>query len=208
MTNPADAILDLHRRIDLCTRCQAEVGHGYAKIRGLRRGSVAGVMVVGEQPGSNEAARAVAFAGPAGKVLEKWLVASGADPDEPRRGIYFTSLIKCVAPKRATAFKRMVRNCRGFLAEQIETLTPSLVITLGRPAYEWFAEAGVDYGSALCNAYESSTDPIRRRHQATYVVLPWPHPSPSNNRLLYSAGMADRMRASFDIPRPFFEGLR
>src|SRR5688500_11627219 len=135
MTEPS--LNRVHDAIDACRVCEREVGHGYRKIIGLRRGESGRIFVVGEQPGRREAATAMAFAGAAGTVLNKWLVSSGANPSRPRSGIYFTSLVKCVAPKRAAALQRMIRNCRPFLVQQLATVQPRLVITLGKHAYEW-----------------------------------------------------------------------
>lgn len=195
----------LHAEIDQCTRCASEVGPGYQKITGLRRGAPSKIMVVGQGPGRNESEHQRAFAGPAGVRLDQWLIASGAHPEDPRRDVYSTSLIKCLAPERQAAYDRMVRNCRGFLNGQIAILRPRLIITLGSPAYTWLGNADESYPDALCKLQRSSTDPLLSRHGYEYMMMPWPHPSPSNNGILMDPAIITRMEASFQLLRPYFE---
>jgi uracil-DNA glycosylase family 4 len=195
----------LHQEIDACRICEGEVGAGYEKILGLRRGDPAAIMIVGQGPGGNEVSRRVAFAGPAGTTLDKWLVASGANPDEPREAVYITSLIKCVAPNGQIAYARMVHNCRSLLVKQLLLLRPRVVITLGKAAYHGFAEdESRTYEDALCSLFESSDDPLIRRYPWRHLVMPWPHPSPSNNAMLTRPDIKRRLDMSFADLRPYF----
>src|SRR6185437_7319048 len=85
----------LHDEIIGCRVCEAKV-IGFKKPPPLNRGDVGRVMVVGQGPGSAELRGTRAFAGQSGRTLDSWLVACGAPRNEPRSGIYFTSVIKCV----------------------------------------------------------------------------------------------------------------
>jgi DNA polymerase len=201
------ALATVHAAIDACRLCESQVGEGYRKIQGLDRGDSGKIVLVGQGPGNKESEKKTAFAGPAGTTLNKWLVACGSPVDNPRRGIYQTSLIKCVAPNRTIAYRRMVANCRPFLTQQLRALLPRIIITLGEPAYQWFQEDGRPYQEALCIAFNSTTNPLLSRHGGSYIVMPWPHPSPANNAVLTESLMRERLVLSFDYLRPFFETL-
>jgi uracil-DNA glycosylase len=103
-------------------------------------GSVsAQVMLVGEQPGDQEDRAGLPFVGPAGKLLDKALIAAGIDRDR----VYVTNAVKHFKFTRAERGKRRIHKtpsrtevvaCRPWLIAEMTTVQPDLVVLLGATA--------------------------------------------------------------------------
>lgn len=123
---------DLYTRIancpdcDLChTRTNAVPGEGPPN---------ADVMLVGEGPGFYEDQQARPFVGPAGKLLEQLLGLAGLT----RQEVYITNVVKCRPPENRDPLPVEVEACRKYLEQQIDTIKPKLIVTLGRYSLSWF----------------------------------------------------------------------
>lgn len=158
-------------------------------------------MIVGQGPGRAEINGLRAFAGQSGRTLEGWLVKSGANPAAPREGIYFTSVIKCVCP-RDRFFPLMAKNCRIFLQHQIACVSPELVVTLGKRAYEALQVCDRTYDGALCELQHTADFVLLTPFGFHFSLLHWPHPS-GLNRWLNDAGNMRKLAASFEFVRRF-----
>jgi DNA polymerase len=97
----------------------------------------ADVMLIGEQPGSQEDIAGAPFVGPAGKLLHAALEAAGID----HRGMYVTNTVKHFKferrgklrlHRRASAAEQAA--CRPWLAAELLRVRPSLVVALGAMA--------------------------------------------------------------------------
>lgn len=95
------------------------------------------LVLVGEQPGDTEDLAGRPFVGPAGEVLDGALAAAGID----RRGVYLTNAVKHFRflprgkkrlHQRPTADQ--VRACKPWLAAELQTITPRVVVCLGATA--------------------------------------------------------------------------
>ena len=101
-------------------------------------GSVdATVILVGEQPGDAEDRAGEPFVGPAGRILDKALVAAGIDRD----AVYITNAVKHFSfterGKRRlhrTPQAGHVTACRPWLAAELAVTKPRLVVALGATA--------------------------------------------------------------------------
>lgn len=123
---------DLYTRIascpdcDLChTRNNAVPGEGPTN---------AEVMLVGEGPGFYEDQQGRPFVGPAGKLLDQLLALAGLK----REQVYITNVVKCRPPENRDPLPVEVEACRKYLEEQIKTIGPRLIVTLGRYSLSWF----------------------------------------------------------------------
>ena len=98
-------------------------------------------MVVGEGPGETEDQQGRPFVGKAGQLLDRMLLAI----DLPRAGVYICNTVKCrptlTGPyglrNRAPDAQEM-ENCRPFLDQQIEIVSPDVILALGSPAAKSF----------------------------------------------------------------------
>jgi uracil-DNA glycosylase len=134
---PENATLDVLRReaagckaCDLWTRAtQTVFGEGE---------EVAGVMLIGEQPGDAEDVAGKPFVGPAGKLLDRALAEAGID----RRQAYVTNAVKHfnwseTRGKRRIHKKpnaRQMAACKPWLEAEINLLRPRAIVILGSTA--------------------------------------------------------------------------
>ena len=95
------------------------------------------VVFVGEQPGNDEDLAGKPFVGPAGKLLDKALIAAGINRDE----VYVTNAVKHFKwepkGKRRIHKKpnaREILACRPWLDAELEVLKPKVVVCLGATA--------------------------------------------------------------------------
>lgn len=95
------------------------------------------MMLVGEQPGDTEAERGRPFAGPAGAVLDRALVAAGLR----REAVYLTNAVKHfrfeLRGKRRIHLRPAVTDvhaCRPWLEAECAVLRPGVVVALGTTA--------------------------------------------------------------------------
>lgn len=199
-----DVLEKLHQQIDACRICEKRV-IGFKKPPRLDRGVPGRLLVVGQGPGRSELRTPKAFAGQSGRRLNEWLTNSGADPADPRKGIYFTSVLKCYCPKPAD-FPTMSHNCLPFLQAQLTVIKPELVVTLGRRAYEALRLAPGDYEHDLCNPQLTSEQLLFTQFGFHFWLLHWPHPSGLNRWLNLDANRL-RLSDTFAFVHRFLERL-
>lgn len=97
----------------------------------------AAMFVVGEQPGNSEDLAGHPFVGPAGKLLEKAMLASGIE----REQLYLTNAVKHfkweLRGKRRlhkTPVQKEIDACLPWLQAEIELVNPKVVLCLGATA--------------------------------------------------------------------------
>ena len=95
------------------------------------------VVLVGEQPGDREDIEGRPFVGPAGRELDRGLVAAGIDRGE----VYVTNAVKHFkfeerGKRRIHQTPRQIeiKACRPWLDEELEVLAPEAVVALGATA--------------------------------------------------------------------------
>lgn len=117
------------RRCDLWERAtQAVTGEGAAGAK---------ILLVGEQPGDEEDLRGHPFVGPAGKVLDLALAAAGVARD----AVFITNAVKHFKwePRgRRRLHKKPgvgeINACNIWLQQEIEAVSPSVIVALGTTA--------------------------------------------------------------------------
>lgn len=88
------------------------------------------IMFVGEAPGEEEDKRGEPFVGRAGKLLDTMLLAAGLN----RGDVYIANILKCRPPKNRDPKPEEQDCCIEYLREQFRTISPKVVICLGRIA--------------------------------------------------------------------------
>ena len=95
------------------------------------------VMLVGEQPGDQEDRAGAPFVGPAGKLLDRALIAAGVE----RSTLYLTNAVKHFKweprGKRRIHQKpnaREIAACRPWLEAEVDSTKPDLIVCLGATA--------------------------------------------------------------------------
>ena len=132
---PSTNLANLRKQASGCTACnlykhatQTVFGEGPAHAR---------VLMIGEQPGDQEARQGHPFVGPAGMLLNKALAAAGMD----RKQIYVTNMVKHFKweprgkrriHKKPTALE--ISACRPWLDAEMAAVRPQVVVLLGATA--------------------------------------------------------------------------
>ena len=118
----------LQRQVAACRLCQLHEG---------RTQTVFGVgdvnadwMLIGEAPGAEEDRRGEPFVGRAGKLLDAMLQAVGL----AREKVFIANILKCRPPNNRDPRPEEVLACGNYLAQQINTVKPRLILALGRVA--------------------------------------------------------------------------
>jgi DNA polymerase len=127
----AEAALDwdeLREMVSICTRCplsetrtQTVFGTGNVHARW---------MFIGEAPGAEEDRQGEPFVGRAGQLLTSMIRALGLQ----RGDVYIANVLKCRPPGNRDPRPEEAASCRGYLERQIELVSPSIVVAVGRIA--------------------------------------------------------------------------
>jgi DNA polymerase len=124
---------------DACRKCAI----GYERRNNVygEGDPLAGLMVIGEGPGETEDDLGRPFVGRAGQLLDRMLGAIGL----AREDVYICNTVKCrptlrgpKGPRNRAPEPEEMANCRPFLDQQIEIVTPRVILALGAPAAKSF----------------------------------------------------------------------
>ncbi|OGN08304.1 MAG: hypothetical protein A2750_00600 [Candidatus Yanofskybacteria bacterium RIFCSPHIGHO2_01_FULL_45_42] len=120
------------------------------------------IAFVGESPDEHEEREGKAFAGPSGQLLNQFLRKANIDP----RKVYVTHILKYrPSPDRVPTLKEIKANV-PFLKEEIKTIGPKVVVTLGTMAL-----SGIGLKLPLGNVHGKVF------HFGDYSLLPTYHPA-------------------------------
>ena len=121
------------------------------------------VMFIGEAPGANEDMQGEPFVGAAGEDLNGILSLAGLK----REDVYIANVLKCRPPGNRNPRPEEVLACSPFLREQIRSIWPDIIVTLGNPATHFVLKT------------EIGITKLRGRfHQmGHFVVMPTFHPA-------------------------------
>lgn len=126
MTKKENALKRMATEVRRCKKCALSKtrmnavpgeGAGYAKI-----------FLVGEAPGKAEDETGRPFVGSAGRILDEALKKAGLDRDE----VFITSILRCRPPKNRNPKAAEILACRPYLEECINTISPKVLVALGR----------------------------------------------------------------------------
>ena len=105
------------------------------------------LMLIGEQPGDQEDKAGEPFVGPAGRLLDKALVAAGVE----RQRLYVTNAVKHFKFMRQDRGKRRIHktpsrtevvSCRPWLLAELASVQPDVVVLLGATAAQSLMGSG------------------------------------------------------------------
>jgi uracil-DNA glycosylase family 4 len=117
----------LAKQIVVCTKCE---------LHRSRKNAVPGegpmhaeIMFIGEGPGAREDEQGRPFVGASGKFLDQLLEQAGVT----RADVWITNVVKCRPPGNRDPLPDEIEICTSnYLRHQIELVSPSIVVTLGR----------------------------------------------------------------------------
>lgn len=94
----------------------------------------ADVMFIGEGPGFYEDRDGLPFIGRAGNLLNELLATIGLR----REDVYITNMVKCRPPDNRDPLPGEIQACNSYLDEQIELVSPKVIVALGRYSFSKF----------------------------------------------------------------------
>lgn len=86
------------------------------------------IFIIGEAPGGDEDLLGRPFCGRSGKLLDKLLLKAGIE----RGNVFVTNTVKCRPPANRAPTKTETATCKKWLWEELRTVNPSVIITLGK----------------------------------------------------------------------------
>ena len=90
------------------------------------------ILIIGEAPGKDEDQTGQPFIGRAGKLLNDILFSMKLTREE----VYITNTVKCRPPDNRNPSNDEIKSCSGFLDNQINHISPKIIILLGKVAAE------------------------------------------------------------------------
>ncbi len=92
------------------------------------------VVFIGEGPGANEDKLGIPFCGRSGNLLDKLL----AQIYLKRETVFITNIVKHRPPKNRDPTPQEIVTCTPYLRQQLLTIKPKVIVTLGRFALNYF----------------------------------------------------------------------
>src|SRR3954453_16969322 len=136
-------LVDLNEQIRTHRGCGFAICEEAANIVPGEGAADADVMIVGEAPGASEDKQGRPFVGRAGKLLDQLLAEAGLARD----AVFITNVVKARPPGNRDPTRAEVEHWMPVLVEQLEIVSPELVVPLGRHALAHFAP-GTTIGEA------------------------------------------------------------
>lgn len=123
----------LATQVSACMRCNL---HKTRTNTVFARGNTqAKLMLIGEAPGYHEDKQGLPFVGRAGSLLDLMLKSIGLSNND----IYIANVLKCRPPDNRDPAADEIHQCRDYLSQQIQLMTPHLILALGRFAGQFLA---------------------------------------------------------------------
>jgi uracil-DNA glycosylase family 4 len=94
--------------------------------------SDANIMLIGQNPGKEEAKQGKPFVGRSGKYLNSVLLKNNID----RNKLYITSVVKEPTPRNRKPTKEEIDYWMPFLVEEIQLVKPKVIVLMGEVAWK------------------------------------------------------------------------
>ncbi|MBL7162426.1 MAG: uracil-DNA glycosylase [Anaerolineales bacterium] len=146
--------------VQVCTKCDLH----FSRKNGVPgEGPIsAEIMFIGEGPGFHENEQGRPFVGPAGQFLDELLGQVGMQ----RGDVFIGNVVKCRPPGNRDPRPEELAACDFFLEQQIQTINPKVIVTLGR----------FSMGKFIPNAKISEVHGLAMRVKGRLIV-PMYHPA-------------------------------
>ena len=121
-----ETLARIAKEVSVCTNCALHEGRKKA-VTGEGPAD-AEIMFIGEGPGFHENEQGRPFVGASGKFLDQLLEQAGVTREE----VFIGNVVKCRPPGNRDPQADELAACDIHLEEQIKTINPSIIVTLGR----------------------------------------------------------------------------
>jgi DNA polymerase len=180
---------DLHAEASTCTRCALAEGRTQV-VFGMGT-PTADLLFIGEGPGAEEDKQGLPFVGRSGQLLDRLMLEEmGLTRDQA----YIANVVKCRPPGNRDPKPEEIASCRPYLEEQLDLITPSVVVTLGNFATKLLLETTTGITKLRGRAY-----PYRDG-----VLIPTLHPAAAlrGGSVPMAQMRADLVRAKLALADP------
>ncbi len=136
MQDKKTILIHLEETIKTCQKCRLykTANHGVPGEGNIN----SPIVFVGEAPGENEDKTGRPFVGRAGKLLDTMLPKIGLK----REDVWIGNIIKHRPPDNRDPLPDEIAACEHYLAFQLKTIKPVLIVTLGRFSMNYFVPEG------------------------------------------------------------------
>jgi len=128
LMTPAESLRRQEQALQGCRRCK--LCEGRTNLVFGSGNPQAEFVCIGEGPGADEDAQGLPFVGRAGQLLTKML----ASVDLSRDDVYICNTVKCRPPSNRNPEPEEIAACAPFLSDQLATLQPKVILSLGSVA--------------------------------------------------------------------------
>src|SRR5262249_17324895 len=135
------ALTVLANRVSKCSRCPELFATRTQTVFGVGKVHT-DLCFVGEAPGADEDRQGEPFVGAAGKLLNRIIAACGMTREE----VYICNIIKCRPPGNRPPLPPEAANCREYLEEQLELVSPKFICALGATAAKYLLNTQLSIG--------------------------------------------------------------
>ncbi len=122
------SIEEISNAVSVCKKCDLHL---------FRKNAVCGAgpekaryMIIGEAPGYLEDEKGLPFIGRSGKLLDSVFTVLGVN----RATLFITNAVRCRPGMNKTPSTKEIKTCSNYLKEEIETISPSVIIPMGNVA--------------------------------------------------------------------------
>jgi DNA polymerase len=155
-----ETLTRIARQVAACQQCEL---HSTRKLSVPGEGPAnAQIMLIGEGPGFYENEQGRPFVGADGNFLNELLAKAGLTREE----VFITNVVKCRPPGNRDPLPEELAACRDYLENQITTINPLIIVTLGR------FSMGMFFPLARIGAVHGQPSKINGR-----LIVPMYHPA-------------------------------
>ncbi|MBI2831071.1 MAG: uracil-DNA glycosylase [Chloroflexi bacterium] len=158
-------IAELNRKISACKKCTLCLDGG-SPVPGEGPPD-AGIMLIGQNPGAEEARVGRPFVGRSGKYLDSVLEKNGIRRDR----LFITSVVKCKTPGNRKPAPAEIATCMPCLLEQIKLLKPRTIVLMGEVAWKTPRLESIRYMETYHPAAAMRFPKIRERFEEDFKKL-------------------------------------
>lgn len=156
-----DELAEAVRSCRLCSLCETRT----QTVFGIGN-RTARLMVVGEAPGADEDRQGEPFVGRAGMLLNAMLRAAGFE----RGNVFIANVLKCRPPNNRDPSDEEAERCLPYLRRQIELVSPSAILCVGRIAAQRLLDTEQPVGKLRGRVHDLAGVPVVVTYHPAYLL--------------------------------------
>ncbi|OGP72519.1 MAG: hypothetical protein A2W09_07020 [Deltaproteobacteria bacterium RBG_16_50_11] len=160
----AHTLEEIRAELGDCRRCKLH--RGRRTIVFGEGNPKATLMIIGEGPGSDEDVQGRPFVGKAGQLLTKIIQSIHLQ----REDVYITNIVKCRPPQNRNPEPDEIQSCNPFLLQQINSIQPRIICTLGTFASQTLLNTSVKITELRGKSYDQRGIRVFPTYHPAYLL--------------------------------------